>query len=233
MEVETETDLIQVITASLSALFMMTILFGVVTSTFELRIINSLLPNLFSLFIGLLVIFSIFVTAAFIVTWERRAEITSESGSEGLLNIDELSKSPGKFFRGDIWENLPKKPKQDIEEALIALNSGAPTASVLMGIKATEYALVEWYEIETGRKGEPVHWVEIYRWLERDPQFSSEDDIVKRVQRLREIRNEAAHPGKAISKREAQEVLLDVREVISRVYSRIDSVQMRLTDFTE
>lgn len=230
---KSEEDFIYYITSSLTLLFMMTILFGVVTSTFEIGRLGQILPDPFPVFIGLLVLFALFMTSAFILTWERRAEITTKSRPTGPLDIEGLSNSPERFFRDEIWENLPQKPKQDIQEALISLDSGAPTASVLMGVKATEYALVEWYELETGRKGEAVQWFEIIRWLERDPNFTDDESIINRVNRLRKLRNQAAHPREQITVEEAQEILLDVREIISFVYSRVDSVQTRLSDFKE
>ena len=226
-------SIISVFAAVLSVVFMTIVIAGVLFSTLEIDLFGAFSNELSTLFIGMIGLFSIFVIVSTFLNYQTRSEDLYDT-EEGMLNLDSLQDSPELLFEEEVWESLPDKPKNYIREATVSLSNGAYSAGTLVAIKAAEYAILEWLRSRTGRQIDHANWRYINFIVEKTPVGSNEEEkIIESIKELRDRRNSAAHATTPISRREAEQTLVKIKDLIETIYLSIDTYQARLSDFSE
>lgn len=155
-------------------------------------------------------------------------------GEEGFLDTSTLNEYPEYLFPDEVWNDLPQRPKNDVREGLKALDSGAWTASVIMFIRATEFMLSEWYQMQSPGNEEDIHWISIQRRIQTLAQDQGRTDLSDEISEFRQIRNSVVHPESDLSEKDAHEKVLKLRDLLIEIDELIgESHQLRLNDFDE
>ena len=119
---------------------------------------------------------------------------------------------------GDVSYKISTMVREDLEESLKCLRFGAPTASVMVGLRAVEGWLRELYyhlTQQTTKKG----WFELIKEIQRllDEKGITTEPVAGFLNYVRDVRNTADHPDKTFSQVEAEQVFVagttDIREL--------------------
>lgn len=224
-------------------IFFITIIMAalVLLIAFNISIENNFLPLIMGVSVVMLFVYLSFVYRYYqrrqmmIEQIPGREEIKSLEGTEeGFLDTSILNEYPEHLFPDDVWSDLPNRPKNDIQEGLKALDSGAWTAAVIMFIRATEYMLSDWYQIQSPGGDENIHWISIQRRIQTLSQEEDRVDLLDEIEEFRKVRNSVVHPESDLSEKEAHEKVLRLRNLIIEMDNLIgESHQLRLSDFEE
>jgi len=105
--------------------------------------------------------------------------------------------------------------RHDLEEAVSCLRFGAPTASVMVGLRAVEGFLREFYKTLTGqvtRKG----WSELLKEIRQilADRGLTNAPVMGYLDYIRDVRNTADHPDATFSQIEAEQALIHATNAI-------------------
>ncbi|MBA7668188.1 hypothetical protein ES703_76297 [subsurface metagenome] len=108
--------------------------------------------------------------------------------------------------------------RQDLEESLKCLRFGAPTAGVMVGLRAVEGRLRELYyhlTEQTTKKG----WFELIKEIQRllDEKGIAAEPVAGFLNYVRNVRNTADHPDKTFSQVEAEQVFVAATTAIRKL----------------
>jgi len=141
-------------------------------------------------------------------------EIVNKDFSElrptsGILDYQKLPSQVLDGLLGDVTYSIPPIVRQDLEEAIKCLRFGAPTASVMVGLRAVEGWLRELYFAlteKTTKKG----WAELLKEIQS--LLSEKGVLIEPVagflNYVRDVRNTADHPDKTFTQVEAEQVFV-------------------------
>lgn len=121
------------------------------------------------------------------------ADFVDESPQEGTLDYHDLMYRGVKHFFGDDTGLLPLVVWHDLEEAINGLCFGAPTAAVVIALRAVEEML---RDLHAGTVGEPWHmnWEQIVQSLtEKLAEDARAARLLQVLGTLHEARKEAAY----------------------------------------
>lgn len=127
----------------------------------------------------------------------------------GVLNYH---KSPSEVLDGllgNVAYSMPQIVREDLEEAFKCLRFGAPTASVMVGLRAVEGWLRELYYSLT-QKRTKKSWVELLKEIQNllTERGVPTEPVTGFLNYIREVRNTADHPDKTFSQVEAEQVFI-------------------------
>lgn len=143
--------------------------------------------------------------------------------NQGTSDMQKIYESPETLFEPEVWEWLDERPKQDVREACRCLAVDAPTATVMLSLRAVEDRLREWYRNEVNESIERLPWGNLLDELEREYRDRKErPGVLSDLDYLKRMRNEVTHPDRDPSWREAEQALHRVRWTIEDIYSEIN-----------
>jgi len=148
-------------------------------------------------------------------------EMTLESG----LNVDELYKlangEPSFFFAENIWHVFSDIEISDFSDAARCLLLGSATPSCIIALRGAEASIRKFYRTKTGTEPKSKTWRQLTRELGRradelglDERFISYLDLFGDAKR-----NQAAHPNKIYSLREAVLIFIQIVSLVDEIYS--------------
>ena len=161
---------------------------------------------------------------------ELKERIILELKFQGVLNYSEIfSKGIDIVFSTISPDEVPSIIKHDIHEAFRALAFNIPTASVMISLRAVEAALRELYRVLKGEKEREYRllWKRILEEVEKElhARNINTKQLEGYLDYLREIRNEAEHPDRIFSKREAEHIFLHSVYAIEEIYKLIEKLE--------
>lgn len=129
--------------------------------------------------------------------------------TSGVLDYQKLPSQVLDGLLGEVTYLIPVIVKQDLEEAIKCLKFGAPTASVMVGLRAVEGWLRELYSDLTGkttRKG----WAELLKEIQNllSEKGVAIEPVIGFLNYVKDVRNTADHPDKTFSQVEAEQVFM-------------------------
>lgn len=153
-----------------------------------------------------------------------REEITKRNFTEirpieGALDYNRLlSEGLASFLGGAVWQ-LPKPVKQDLDEAIKCLSYGAPTASVMIGLRAVEGMLRQVHTKLTGSESKKMMWKQLLEGIQQDLKNKGIEDspLFGYLDYVRGVRNEADHPDRTFSQLDAEQLFMHAIHIIREV----------------
>lgn len=129
--------------------------------------------------------------------------------TSGVLDYQKLPSQVLDGLLGEVTYSIPLIVRQDLEEAIKCLKFGAPTASVMVGLRAVEGWLRELYSDLTG-KTTRKSWAELLKEIENllSNKGVAIEPVVGFLNYVRDVRNTADHPDKTFSQVEAEQVFV-------------------------
>lgn len=141
-------------------------------------------------------------------------EIVSKDFSElrPISGVLDYQKSPSQVLDGllgDVAYSMPQIVREDLEEAIKCLRFGAPTASVMVGLRAVEGWLRELYHGLT-QKMTKKSWADLLKEIQSllTERGVSIEPVTGFLNYIRDVRNTADHPDKTFSQVEAEQVFI-------------------------
>ena len=114
---------------------------------------------------------------------------------------------------------IDEESKDDLNEAIIALLSGLPTASVMLLNRVAEDKVKKFYvEVVGNTPPENYAWGDYERELK--DQLGENDPIIGLLKFRRIGRNTSQHPGKKYESKDAEKILMKIQELIEEIESR-------------
>jgi hypothetical protein len=116
-------------------------------------------------------------------------------------------------------DSIPRVVLTDLQEAVNCLRFGAPTASVMVGLRAVEGFLREVYKGQAGQSTKKG-WAELLKEIREilnNKGFSSMQ-VMGYLDYIRNVRNTADHPDKFFTQSEAEQVLMQATNAIKELY---------------
>ena len=140
------------------------------------------------------------------------AELRPASG------ILDYQKTPLEVLRGLLGEeshSLSQVVRRDLEEGIKCLRFGAPTASVILSLRAVEGRLRELYQTLTGRKTKKG-WFALIKDIQQalSAKRASIDPAMGFLNYLRSVRNTADHPDAIFDQAAAEQTLMHTTSAI-------------------
>lgn len=157
------------------------------------------------------------IEAVVIQELDRRnvAELTP---LEGILDYKKLLSEGAKGLLVGGARETPSIVTRDLSEAIRCLSCGAPTASVMMGLRAVEGMVRELHRIITGKKSTKA-WAKLLEEVEEELKNKGEQPLLLLgyLDYIRDIRNKADHPDKVFTLREAEQIFMHVIYTIQEI----------------
>lgn len=129
---------------------------------------------------------------------------------EGVLDYKRLLSEGAKGLLAS-GKEPPAIVIHDLEEAIRCLSYGAPTASVMIGLRAVEGMVRELHRIITGKKSTKA-WAQLLAEVEGDLKMKGEQPplLLGYLDYIRDVRNKADHPDKMFTVKEAEQIFMHV-----------------------
>lgn len=150
-------------------------------------------------------------------------EITNRDFSElrptsGVLDYQKPPSAVLDGLLGEVASSLSQTVRKDMEESLMCLRFGAPTASVMLGLRAVEGWLRELYRHLTGEETKRG-WHELVREIQRllNERGVAVEPVAGFLNYVRDVRNRADHPGKAFSQVEGEQVFVAATTAVREI----------------
>jgi hypothetical protein len=139
-------------------------------------------------------------------TWLSFDELRTTSG---VLDYQKLPSQVLDGLLGEVTYSIPQIVKQDLKEAIKCLKLGAPTASVMVGLRAVEGWLRELY-CKLTEKTTKKAWVQLIKEIQNllSERGIAIEPVVGFLNYVRDVRNTADHPDKSFSQMEAEKVFI-------------------------
>lgn len=142
--------------------------------------------------------------------------------NEGTSDMRKIYESPETLFENEVWEWMDERPRKDVREACRCLAVNAPTATVMLALRAVEDRLREWYRRDVDESIERLPWGNLLDELEREYMDRNErPSVLSDLDYLKRMRNEVTHPDRSPSWREAEQTLHRVGWTIDDIYHAI------------
>lgn len=149
---------------------------------------------------------------------EKRIEIHNE----GTSDMTKIYESPESLFEPEVWSWMTERPRSDVREACRCLAVDAPTATVMLSLRAVEDRLREWYRHDVDESIERLPWGNLLDELEREYTDRNErPSVLSDLDYLKRMRNEVTHPERSPSWREAEQTLHRVGWTVDDIYHAI------------
>lgn len=109
----------------------------------------------------------------------------------------------------------PNLVRRDLEEAVNCLRFGAPTASVMVGLRAVEGFLREFYNVLTGEKTRRG-WADLLKEIRQvlADKGLTNAPVMGYLDYIRDVRNTADHPDTTFNQIEAEQALIQATNAI-------------------
>lgn len=129
--------------------------------------------------------------------------------TSGVLDYRKLPSQVLDGLLGDVTYSMPSIVRQDLEEAIKCLRFGAPTASVMVGLRAVEGWLRELYFDLMGKKTKKP-WAALLKDIQSllSEKGVPTEPVTGFLNYVRDVRNTADHPDKTFSQVEAEQVFV-------------------------
>lgn len=137
---------------------------------------------------------------------------------EGILDYKKLLSEEAKGLLAESGKEPPKVVIHDLEETIKCLSYGAPTASVMIGLRAVEGMVRELHKTITGKKSTKA-WANLIDEVETDLKNKGEQPplLLGYLNYIRDVRNKADHPDKVFTQREAEQIFMHVVYTIQEI----------------
>lgn len=137
---------------------------------------------------------------------------------EGILDYKKLLSEGVGGLLGEGFKETPLLVLGDIEEAIKCLSYGAPTASVMMGLRAVEGMVRELHYVITGKKSKKG-WAQLIDEVEEDLKSKGEQPplLLGYLDYMRDVRNKADHPDKVFTVREAEQIFMNAIYTVQEI----------------
>lgn len=161
-----------------------------------------------------------------LISWEERIrshlerETRISISNPGLFDVERAMEHPEELFEPEVWAWLSDRTKDDIRQASRSLAVDAPTASVMVSLRAVENVLRTWYTQETGEELERGSWGSVLESI-LDKYGAKGPAVLTDLSYLKTRRNEVNHPERSPDWTEAEATLYRVRETINPIYNEI------------
>lgn len=157
-----------------------------------------------------------------VLTKELENKIYLEVDTSGILNYPELLENgiSNLFSKKQVVKKLPRIIKNDLNEAIRTLACNAPTASVMVSLRAVEAALRELCKKLTGKECRSG-WKNTLDKVERELKKRNLEskNLEGYLDHFRIVRNEADHPERVFNKNEAEKILVNSVYAIEEIYN--------------
>lgn len=129
--------------------------------------------------------------------------------TSGILDYQKSPSHVLDGLLGDVVLKISPMVRQDLEESLKCLRFGAPTASVMVGLRAVEGWLRELFIHLTGQTTKKT-WFELIKEIQKllNEKGIATDPVAGFLNYVRDVRNTADHPDKTFSQVEAEQVFV-------------------------
>lgn len=141
---------------------------------------------------------------------------------DSRLDIVGLLRNPEDFFRQEVWEWMDEQPREDFAEACRCIAFDAPTASVMLSLRAVEHSLRVWYEYDTGRRIEDRTFGQVLSEIQDVYEKDERPSVLSNLDYLKDRRNSVSHPEESASRREAERMLYRIEGTISEIYDHME-----------
>ncbi len=137
---------------------------------------------------------------------------------EGMLNYNRLLTEGVRSLLGDTTWKLDKIVSNDLNEAIKCLSYGAPTASVMIGLRAVEGMLKQVHTNLTGDQSRKM-WKQLLEGIQEDLKAKGIEDspLFGYLDYIRGMRNQADHPDRTFTQLDAERVFMHAIDIIKEV----------------
>jgi hypothetical protein len=137
---------------------------------------------------------------------------------EGILDYKKLLSEEAKGLLIEGGKEPPKVVIHDLEETTKCLSYGAPTASVMIGLRAVEGMVRELHQTITGKKSTKA-WANLIDEVEKDLKNKGKQPplLLGYLKYIKDVRNKADHPDKVFTQREAEQIFMHVVYTIQEI----------------
>jgi len=137
---------------------------------------------------------------------------------DGMLNYNKLLSEGLRNLLGETARKLPKIVSQDLEEAIKCLSYGAPTASVMIGLRAVEGMLKQVHTNLSGDESKKM-WKQLLEGIQQDLKAKGieESPLFGYLDYVRGVRNQADHPDRTFTLLEAEQLFMHAIHIIMEV----------------
>lgn len=148
-----------------------------------------------------------------------------EISPSGLLNYSSLLQDglSALFTTEGLEEKLSDIIRNDLNEAVRALAYDIPTASAMISLRAVEGAIRELYKALKGQECR-MAWKDALNEVERELKARELESksLEGYLDHFRNVRNEAEHPDRVFTRKEAEHILVHSAYAIEEIYKIID-----------
>lgn len=147
-----------------------------------------------------------------------RRNFTEITPVGGMLNYNKLLAEGIRSFLGDTTWKLSDIVRQDLDEAIKCLSYGAPTASVMIGLRAVEGMLKQVYTSLTGDESKKM-WKQLLEGIQEDLKNKGieESPLFGYLDYVRGVRNQADHPDRTFTQLDAEQLFIHAIHIIQEV----------------
>jgi len=150
-----------------------------------------------------------------------------EVSPSGLLNYSLLlQKGLSALFTSEgIEEKLSDIIRNDLNEAVRALAYDIPTASAMISLRAVEGAIRELYKALKSQECR-LRWKDALNEVEKELRNKGLESksLEGYLDHFRNVRNEAEHPDRVFTRKEAEHILVHSAYAIEEIYKIIDKL---------
>ena len=148
----------------------------------------------------------------------RRRNFAELTPVEGMLNYNRLLREGVQSLLGDITWKLDKIVSHDLDEAIKCLSYGAPTASVMIGLRAVEGMLKQVHTHLTGDQSKKM-WKQLLDGIKEDLKGKGieETPLFGYLEYVREMRNQVDHPDRSFTQLEAEGLFMHAIDIVKEV----------------
>ena len=136
----------------------------------------------------------------------------------GMLNYNKLLAEGVSSFLGDTAWKLDKIVHHDLDEAIKCLSYGAPTASVMIGLRAVEGMIKQVHTKLTGEQSKKM-WKQLLEDIQDDLKAKGveESPLFGYLDYVRRVRNQADHPDRNFTQSEAEQLFIHAIYIIEEI----------------
>jgi len=173
------------------------------------------------------------IACSHLIGKELREVQTVPVDSSGIIDTNKLLESPEDLFTSSVWEWLDEMPRNDLQEACRSLAVGNSTSVVILSLRAVEYCLLKWHEMETGELLD-APWGMLLNFLVDYHLSDDKEDgtlpeklsdlppVLSNLFYLKERRNSVNHPKEIPTPRVAMQTLVIAVGTIEDIYSELE-----------
>jgi len=148
-----------------------------------------------------------------------RRNFTELTPVDGMLNYNKLlPEGLSSLLASESLFRIHLTVLSDLEEAIKCLSYGAPTASVMIGLRAVEGILRQVHTNLTGKESKKM-WKQLIEDIQADLKDKGVDEspLFGYLDYVRGVRNQADHPGRNFTQLEAEQLFMHAIHIITEV----------------